>query len=427
MKFGLIEDGLEMGPKQGSKKISVPKVIHKPNKYFKEYTFIEADEEVHTLDIIEHRKLFQVEKVTGSENFKTFNPSIFYINGHEFQILKYSNFNLCNGILKRRYTYKMGTYIYNKTFGLKLIRLPVLKCGRGQLSNVIGFEDLRFIGILGQDIYIIGNALTGYSCQNEMYLIKIKTNKLFEMNTRSFGSRSRSSRSRSRSSRSRSRSLSSSRSRSSRSRSRSSRSRSRSRSSSSRSRSSSSKKDHKISFIYPSFIKKLYRPQNIEPKDRLTEKNWMGFFKDNTLYFIYSINPYIILRYSFKDNKCIEVYNKTIPSIKLDYFRCNTSIVKWSNYLLGALHTKYYELGSDGFKHAVYNNYFVLLSDKFPFKIITISRAFKFKSVSYTNFVYISNLYSLKNNDVIVCFGIDDCSPEYVKISSEALKKFISF
>lgn len=157
-------------------------------------------------------------------------------------------------------------------------------------------------------------------------------------------------------------------------------------------------------------------------EDYFTQKNWSPLIFNNTLYFIYSWHPFIVLKYSEKDKpncqrvKSIEnsggrnCWKGSTPCLILDELSTESKSV-----YLTLVHES---------KFPYYKSRFVLLSyhHEIGFEIQKWSKAFYFKKYRIE---FPAGL--ARENDILtISFGFEDCECWLAKLSLKAVLKFLS-
>ena len=107
------------------------------------------------------------------------------------------------------------------------------------------------------------------------------------------------------------------------------------------------------------------------------EKNWSPFVKDGTLYFVYNLDPLIILTYDFNaEGECTITHPRNFdkdPSYYIDgtYIRGGSNLIPYQgDYYIGAFHSRLLH------KHiTIYYTHIVILDTKdFEFKVVYLSK-----------------------------------------------------
>jgi hypothetical protein len=117
----------------------------------------------------------------------------------------------------------------------------------------------------------------------------------------------------------------------------------------------------------------------IEGGQSFVEKNWMPFSKNNTLHFIYSIDPLVILRCDPADTECSIVHIDKGVSLPLNtentFLRGGSNLVPVSDsddrYFIGGCHTYF------TWKYRYYM-YVAILLDTVEWKIIHVTKPLRF-------------------------------------------------
>ena len=117
----------------------------------------------------------------------------------------------------------------------------------------------------------------------------------------------------------------------------------------------------------------------IEEGQSFVEKNWMPFSKNNSLHFIYSIDPLVILRCDPSHPECIIVHMDEGVSLPLNtestFLRGGSNLVPVSDtderYFIGGCHTYF------TWKYRYYL-YVVILLDTVEWKVIHVTKPLRF-------------------------------------------------
>lgn len=149
------------------------------------------------------------------------------------------------------------------------------------------------------------------------------------------------------------------------------------------------------------------------------EKNWLPFEIDKELHFIYSISPFIILKYNENNKICEKIaINDGIKS----RFRMGGNsppilILKDNKEVFlssGHLSSKniFNNIG------AIRKNFFFTFETKYPFRLIEYTPVFNFENNVYIE--YVCGL-ELKNNWLHVHYGAEDCYNKSIIIEKDTL------
>jgi hypothetical protein len=153
------------------------------------------------------------------------------------------------------------------------------------------------------------------------------------------------------------------------------------------------------------------------------EKNWVPFISDQTLHFLYHINPQIVLTCDLNSGICtkiVETYYDHFP----DKLRGGTQAVLVRNqYYLAAGHV----LHKIVFKK-IYFTFFYTFHKDFPFHITGISKPFFLdkndKGVIESNFQFASGL-EIVDDVVYLTYGYNDCESCMITFHVDDLDKII--
>lgn len=167
----------------------------------------------------------------------------------------------------------------------------------------------------------------------------------------------------------------------------------------------------------PSKIVKLYK----DGMQKL-EKNWMPFEYNDELYFEYSISPHIILKADIESGSCVEYYRTSyLNSCNIHFGGGAPSQIVYvdgKKYFLGIGHIR-----KDFFlTKLTRKNFFYLFNSFPPFNIIKISPPLNFINASIE---FASGLLIENNENVIISFGINDCSGMILKYKLKDVLKIM--
>lgn len=160
------------------------------------------------------------------------------------------------------------------------------------------------------------------------------------------------------------------------------------------------------------------------------EKNWMLLQDGNQNYFVYSINPFKLLKFDIDNFKCELIFEKNYNIPK--NLRGGSQFIKYKNIYIGVVHTRYYK--------KYYHN-FVILKEEYPFEIIGLSQKFvignnsnicfinKFlnlywvKELKFFNFIqFVSGIiYDEFENVFILTYGEGDKCSKQIEISPKII------
>ena len=147
------------------------------------------------------------------------------------------------------------------------------------------------------------------------------------------------------------------------------------------------------------------------------EKNWLPFVVNDQLYFVYSIDPYIILKYN--ENECVKV----VSNKKLNIFsnRIGGSVppvdFKYNN-------KNYFMFGghiSINKYHIIRKNFFFLTEKTFPFNIKFHTENLDFNKHAIE---FLSGMY-VKNDKVILSYGVNDCYSEKIEVEKDEISNLM--
>lgn len=165
-------------------------------------------------------------------------------------------------------------------------------------------------------------------------------------------------------------------------------------------------------------ILRLYHdPEDGEPKNH--EKNWMPFFHNDRLHFIYSVEPHVILECDTETGFCNEVYKTSNSDI--------------NNELRGSSQPRLYvdENGEKSFVTITHwrtsNISYLTQAYKFeakpPFKITGMSPTFIFDDVKTKNkssIQFVSG-FEIKDDIAYITYGEQDCDSKLFKVEMKKL------
>jgi len=147
------------------------------------------------------------------------------------------------------------------------------------------------------------------------------------------------------------------------------------------------------------------------------EKNWLPFVVNDELYFLYSIDPYIVLKYN--ENECIKV----VSTVKKNIFseKIGGSVpgidFKYNNrdYFMFGGHISINKY------HIIRKNFFFLTEKTFPFDI-----KFHTEILDFNNhpIEFLSGMY-IKNDKVVLSYGVNDCYSEKIEVKKEEISKLM--
>lgn len=131
-----------------------------------------------------------------------------------------------------------------------------------------------------------------------------------------------------------------------------------------------------------------------------TEKNWMPFYNEKYgVLLIYSINPYIILKQYKEDDEYVYFEKFIQEETNFDKnIRGTSNGIKYNNTYKFIVHKKTEDID--------YTSSILTIQKDYPFKIQSLS---KFKKI-HDKKIEFCNGFAIKNNTMLISFGIDDVS-----------------
>lgn len=179
----------------------------------------------------------------------------------------------------------------------------------------------------------------------------------------------------------------------------------------------------------------ILRPSHIVTlsyeKARRTEKNWMPFVRENKLYFVYSVNPHVVLHCDTETGQCTEAavthYDpKTVPT----YFRGGSPclLLKKDNHYLAVAHARHSIAGVK----FIYTSVFYLFESEPPFSISAISPEFflddDFQVYRFQQIIqFVAGL--VKNDDdgrLYISYGVQDCKSKVLSLPLDSALALLS-
>lgn len=103
------------------------------------------------------------------------------------------------------------------------------------------------------------------------------------------------------------------------------------------------------------------------------EKNWSPFVKENELYFMYNVDPLVILKYDFnEEGLCDIIFTQNNIQLPFDvnnkYLRGGSNLIHYQNeYYIGGCHSRLHYNG-------IYYNTHIILLDTIKWKIVYLSK-----------------------------------------------------
>lgn len=178
-------------------------------------------------------------------------------------------------------------------------------------------------------------------------------------------------------------------------------------------------------FTHNPVIFKLNEPNRLIflKYDKMTsyEKNWMPFEYNNELYFEYSIYPRLILKCNHITGFCSEVYNTKGNSwflYKPIGGGAPPQLIPDKNIFLGIAHTR-----PTGILER--KSFFYTFSAFPPFNLLGTSNEFYIEDKYNANIEFASGLL-VKDNEVIVSCGIQDCYSRLIHYNLQDVLNFIN-
>ena len=177
----------------------------------------------------------------------------------------------------------------------------------------------------------------------------------------------------------------------------------------------------------------LLRPHKVleltYEKSRPIEKNWMPFVRHDELYFVYSVNPHVVLRCDTETGQCVEVAKtrydkKEVPT----YLRGGTPCLPLGDQFLTVGHARHSIAGVK----FVYTSVFYLFESDPPFRIIALSPEFfldddfephKFKQIIQ----FVSGMVlDDKDGRLYVSYGVGDCQSKVLSLPLESVLSLLN-
>ena len=336
-------------------------------------------------DIKEFKQVQDLYNLSSLKDYRSYNPCIFTVNGSNepFYVYRMCNFILCPGKQHKwdsnnRERTKSYTFIENPKGELFMVNhknISKEKCEvGGQDARAFVYKDM---------LCLVCNVPSGENCRREMVMMTFKLDEFLIEST------------------------------------------------STKVKSGMYRKY--VREVIPEKIIKL----NIDFDNDRDQKNWMPFVIGDDIYFVYSVNPHVILKYDGK--RCIK-YAETITDKLPTNLRGGSQIIrvkKWNpkfeatigktkNYIdyrsedlfLGVIHTR--ESTSQ------YVTYIYAFEITYPFKVKYITKGFIFggKTSHSKRIQFASGIARIYENNISymhITYGENDCDSKYCIIKEETM------
>lgn len=320
-------------------------------------------------DMIQIQELYSIKEF---ENYRTYNPGVFILNNNSnpWFIYRVSNFTLCGlsgcKIWDNGNKNKINSYIFLLAPNGEIIKVTHPEFA---MENCVrGCEDARTI-VYKDKLMLVCNSSSGENCLRKMMIMELDLQELNEIKLQYvpiFG-----------------------------------------------------EKRTMVREIMPS----RYSELKIRFDQDKNQKNWMPFIFNDDLYFVYSVQPHIILKYH-EDGTCNKIYETSNDSVPKN-LRGGTSIVKTSShYYLGLLHVREAD-------HR-YVTYMYAFDSSPPFGIAKISKPFVFgegdirtKRIQFASGLEMVNEHGV--NYLYITYGEDDCRAKLCKIKETDAMNALGF
>ena len=343
------------------------------------------------------RELPQLEDWSG---FRTYNPSIFTVGGPKstandcYYVYRVCNFALCPGTrnqwnARHRERTVSHTVIQSPSGGLTIIKHPRLEQlfpdqreeefhGRQNYDGRIGRRNCEQGGedarpfIIGQKLYLISNATTGYQCRRQMILMQFNLNQL----------------------------------------------------------NSSAGTFDRLKDIEPQKIWQLEYDAGVH-RD---QKNWMPLNIHNELHFVYSVNPHVILKFDKQSGRCHKIASTWNCNLS-DELRGGSQIIrvtKWNLRSRSCLNTSPHYKAEElylGVLHKrdstfEYMTYIYAFETKHPYRVKYITDSFVFGEYgSHSRRIqFAAGLARVVQNDrayLYITYGENDCTSKVCVLLEE--------
>lgn len=318
----------------------------------------------------------KVNKTEARNGFRSFNPSVVVVGNKPMYFFRVSNCNRCKSFAlppkgtKESYIAMM----YNDR--VVKVTLPEVS----HKSCIQGFEDSRSIlSPDGTTIYLISNNRSRQTCTPEMWLIQIPVKDIFDATKKNppnldyvvhdsinheyvVGESS------------------------------------------------------KLPELEVSNVKQLVPVMSDVEEQIKPEKNWMPFFHNDELHFVYAVNPHTILKCDMKTGNCkivAQTFNPELP----ENIRGGTQIKLYNGRYIGLTHI---QKTLDSYLTQVY-----AFSAQYPFQVEAISQPFIFnqKRKYDSGLVQFVSGLDIIENEAHITYGHMDCDAKLCRMSMDVLEK----
>ncbi len=311
-------------------------------------------------------KLPQIQLKYKSNSFRTFNPSITTLNGTPLLTYRVSNSTKCTNLPNKDAL--LSKFDKDIILNHIVIQIPKNSLLNGNFITiktenvssegcVQGFEDPRsIISPDGKTLYLVVNNRSASKCNAEMWMIRLSTD-IFS--------------------------------------------------------------DPKVLKKEEYFAKDVVKMQMDKPRIG-AQKNWMPFFLENVktddMFFVYSVNPHIILRCNTKTGKCstfAETFNPRLPTD----IRGGSQIRFYNGRYIGLTHVR---RNSESYITQAY-----AFSDQYPYEVEAITQPFIFDENDEFNNVLIQFVsgFEIIDDIAFITYGEQDCNSKLCKIPMKSLMK----
>lgn len=309
-------------------------------------------------------KLPQIQLKNKSDTFRTFNPSITTLNGKQILSYRVSNFTKClNSINKDVELSRFNNDIILNHIVLEISKdnFITIKTPNVSASGCIqGFEDPRpIVSPDGKNLYLIVNNRSLEKCEPEMWMIRIKT-EIFS--------------------------------------------------------------DPKVLEEKEFLAEDVFR---LQYDKKGPQKNWMPFFlksgshqsnvhEQNSLMFVYSVNPHIILKCDTKTGICSTFAETFNPELPTD-IRGGSQIQYYNGRYIGFTHVR---RSSDTYVTQAY-----AFSENYPFEVEAITLPFIFDEEEEfkSPIIQFVSGFDILQNTAYITYGEQDCQSKMCKIPMQTL------
>lgn len=350
-------------------------VVYYSRRNGRDFADILDHEDVHFEEMLQIQNLYNIPSL---DEFRTYNPCVFTIGkyGLPYFVYRVSNFTMCRDRKNKGWNSKKKDEIESHTF----IYSPngeIFKISHDVLAKptcVRGCEDSRTV-VNGDFLYIFCNASSGSDCSREMYEMKIPLSEFTELENGwkpiFEGSR------------------------------------------------------RYVREIIPE-VKKL----RMRTKTNQDEKNWMPFFVDDVLHFVYSVNPHIVMR---ENNGYVDEVFKTYNDVLPGNLRGGSQVIpvtKWNSgpdeYVAEHLYLSVIHVREG---HKKYVTYFYAFDVEEPYRVKYITKGFVFED-NVKRVQMATGLAKVYENEgdgkvsyLYITYGQDDCYSKLCKVSEESIMK----